>query len=369
MTIRSKLNSRKTSRRKLKKVSKVNSRKPSRRKLKKVSKVNSRKPSRRKLKKVSKVNSRKPSRRKLKKNDGSGKQNKMIGIDSESKFDMDMDMDSDIIQEETPDEIIKKGKGRYGRTDKIIGKGSYKIVYKGFDLLNMSEIAWSSIDLKKLKVKEEKERVINEIKLLKEKIDNEFVLKIKECWYDKHRSKIVMITELFDEGTLFEYILKHRHIITIEHIRRWTSQILRGLYYLHSHGIIHRDLKLDNIFFDKKDSKIIIGDFGLATLDVISNESIGTPEYMALEIFEKNTYDNSVDMYAFGMCLLSMLTYEIPYSECDGNPLLVYKKVSKGILPESLANVKDSQLKDLVIALLSRNPEKRPTAYELLTKF
>lgn len=91
--------------------------------------------------------------------------------------------------------------------------------------------------------------------------------------------------------------------------------------------IIHRDLKCDNIFITGTTGSVKIGDLGLATLKTRSfaKSVIGTPEFMAPEMYEEH-YDESVDVYAFGMCILEMATSEYPYSECSG-PAQIYKKV------------------------------------------
>lgn len=70
-----------------------------------------------------------------------------------------------------------------------------------------------------------------------------------------------------------------------------------------------------------------IGDLGLATLKnrSFAKSVIGTPEFMAPEMYEEH-YDESVDVYAFGMCMLEMATSEYPYSECTG-PAQIYKRV------------------------------------------
>ena len=95
------------------------------------------------------------------------------------------------------------------------------------------------------------------------------------------------------------------------------------------HPIIHRDIKCDNIFINSHKGTIMIGDLGIASIfsDSFKNTIIGTPEYMAPEIFEEN-YDTSVDIYSFGLCVLEIVTHESPYPECKENPVKIYKKVN-----------------------------------------
>uniref|UniRef100_A0A6P7GLG6 Probable serine/threonine-protein kinase WNK5 n=1 Tax=Diabrotica virgifera virgifera TaxID=50390 RepID=A0A6P7GLG6_DIAVI len=120
-------------------------------------------------------------------------------------------------------------------------------------------------------------------------------------------------------------------------LKSWCRQILKGLAFLHSRSppIIHRDLKCDNIFITGGTGSVKIGDLGLATLKnrSFAKSVIGTPEFMAPEMYEEH-YDEGVDVYAFGMCMLEMATSEYPYSECTG-PAQIYKKVISGYLTDA----------------------------------
>lgn len=133
-------------------------------------------------------------------------------------------------------------------------------------------------------------------------------------------------------------------------LKSWCRQILKGLNFLHTRQfpIIHRDLKCDNIFITGTTGSVKIGDLGLATLKNRSHAKsvIGTPEFMAPEMYEEH-YDESVDVYAFGMCMLEMAISEYPYSECKG-PAQIYKKVISGIKPAALSKVEDPNVRDII---------------------
>lgn len=126
----------------------------------------------------------------------------------------------------------------------------------------------------------------------------------------------------------FRYLRRFKKI-NPKVVKSWCRQILKGLSFLHSRSppIIHRDLKCDNIFITGTTGSVKIGDLGLATLKnrSFAKSVIGTPEFMAPEMYEEH-YDESVDVYAFGMCMLEMATSEYPYSECTG-PAQIYKRV------------------------------------------
>uniref|UniRef100_A0A453CGU6 non-specific serine/threonine protein kinase n=3 Tax=Aegilops tauschii subsp. strangulata TaxID=200361 RepID=A0A453CGU6_AEGTS len=106
---------------------------------------------------------------------------------------------------------------------------------------------------------------------------------------------------------------KKHNKVGMKAMRGWEIQILRGLEYLQSQepSIIHRDLRCDNIFINGHDGQVKIGDFGLATfLHQRKTRSIkGTLEFMAPELFTGN-YNELVDIYSFGMCMLEMVTCE-----------------------------------------------------------
>lgn len=112
--------------------------------------------------------------------------------------------------------------------------------------------------------------------------------------------------------------------------------------------IIHRDLKCDNIFITGSAGSVKIGDLGLATLKnrSFAKSIIGTPEFMAPEMYEEH-YDESVDVYAFGMCMLELVTSEYPYSECTG-PAQIYKKVVSGVKPQCFEKIESNEIRDII---------------------
>ncbi|XP_061358526.1 uncharacterized protein LOC133302727 [Gastrolobium bilobum] len=112
--------------------------------------------------------------------------------------------------------------------------------------------------------------------------------------------------------------------------------------------------------------KVKIGDLGLAAIVGRSHAAhsiLGTPEYMAPELYEED-YTEMVDIYSFGMCLLEMVTMEIPYCECD-SVAKIYKKVTMGIKPQSLSKVSDPEVKAFIEKCIAQ-PRARPSATDLL---
>ncbi|XP_021897107.1 probable serine/threonine-protein kinase WNK9 isoform X1 [Carica papaya] len=239
--------------------------------------------------------------------------------------------------------------GRYGRYDEILGKGSSKTVYKAFDEYEGLEVAWNQVKLYDfLQNPEDLERLYREIHLLKT-LKHENIMKFCTSWVDTTNRNINFVTEMFTSGTLRQYRLKHKRV-NIRAVKHWCTQILNGLLYLHTHDplVIHRDLKCDNIFINGNQGQVKIGDLGLAAILRKSHAArcVGTPEFMAPEVYEEE-YNELVDIYSFGMCILEMVTFEYPYSECT-HPAQIYKKVISGKKPEALYKVKDPEVRQFV---------------------
>ncbi|XP_019052901.1 PREDICTED: serine/threonine-protein kinase WNK8-like [Nelumbo nucifera] len=264
------------------------------------------------------------------------------------------------------DYVEKDPSGRYVRYDEVLGRGAFKTVYKAFDETDGVEVAWCQMKIDDvLQSPEAMERLYLEVYLLKSlKHDN--ILKLYNSWVDEKKKTVNMITELFTSGNLRQYRKKHKNV-DIRAIKNWARQILQGLNYLHSHNppILHRDLKCDNIFVNGNHGEVKIGDLGLAIAmsQPTARSVIGTPEFMAPELYEEE-YNELVDIYSFGMCILEMVTFEYPYSECK-NPAQIYKKVTSGIKPASLSKVRDPQVKQFIEKCLLPASERLP-ARELL---
>lgn len=170
------------------------------------------------------------------------------------------------------------------------------------------------------------------------------------------RSTLIQLFPLlFQFSSLFSLFFfssrffKQFHKIRLRLVKRWCQQILTGLQYLHEKQVIHRDLKCDNIFVNGANGNLCIGDLGLSTTLVHEKAqsvlglhfnlysqcqtqiffeflfALGTPEFMAPELYEEG-YNEKVDIYAFGMCVLEMVTKQYPYDECS-NPAQIFKKV------------------------------------------
>ncbi|KAM7177699.1 serine/threonine-protein kinase WNK1-like isoform 1-T1 [Macrochelys suwanniensis] len=287
--------------------------------------------------------------------------------------------------------------GRFLKFDIEIGRGSFKTVYKGLDTETTVEVAWCELQIqtdtaaplipvspqlyldrmdgvqhyrshdRKLS-KSERQRFKEEAEMLKG-LQHPNIVRFYDSWESTVKGKkcIVLVTELMTSGTLKTY-LKRFKVMKIKVLRSWCRQILKGLQFLHTRTppIIHRDLKCDNIFITGPTGSVKIGDLGLATLKRASfaKSVIGTPEFMAPEMYEEK-YDESVDVYAFGMCMLEMATSEYPYSECQ-NAAQIYRRVTSGVKPASFDKVAIPEVKEIIEGCIRQNKDERYAIKDLL---
>ena len=192
------------------------------------------------------------------------------------------------------------------------------------------------------------------------------IIKYYNGWLDINTKKVYMITEFFSGGTLKKYLNKSIKKPRLRVIKKWIKEILKGLNYLHSKEIIHRDIKCENFFFDRINGTVKIGDLGesqfLKGYKFLSN-FVGTEGFIAPEVHE-GKYNTKADIYSLGMAIIEMLTLETPYKECDGI-LQIYDKEKKNIFPESLKKICNLNVVNF-IKLCLKNQNERPGAKELL---
>ncbi|MBA0728864.1 hypothetical protein Golax_001726, partial [Gossypium laxum] len=253
--------------------------------------------------------------------------------------------------------------GRYGRFEEMLGKGAMKTVYKAIDEVLGMEVAWNQVKLNEvLRSPEDLQR------LYSEDLSESTALSYSST---TPTSSTQVNKPLIDDEIAVNQICRYRKKykrVDIRAIKNWARQILQGLVYLHAHDppVIHRDLKCDNIFVNGHLGQVKIGDLGLAAIlrgSKSAHSVIGTPEFMAPELYEED-YNQLVDVYSFGMCVLEMLTSEYPYSEC-ANPAQIYKKVTSGKLPGAFYQIQDLDAQRFIGKCLV-NASNRLSAEQLL---
>ena len=251
---------------------------------------------------------------------------------------------------------------KYIKFNELIGQGAYKIVHKGFDTFSGIEIAWNTINVSILP-DSEKKRITEEIEILKKCSNKNInILNMYNNWYDQEQNNVMIITEYCPSGNIRDFINKTK-LLRLCVVKKWLKQTLSAIGFLHSQNIIHRDIKLPNIFL--KNGNAILGDMGLAKRQKeLTFSPIGTPEYMAPEIYDEN-YNEKIDIYSFGLCILELITGEVPYNEYS-NITKLWKAVTNNIKPKSILKIKDIETLNIINLCINNNKNKRPTVKNLL---
>ncbi|KAK0425093.1 hypothetical protein QR680_009024 [Steinernema hermaphroditum] len=183
-------------------------------------------------------------------------------------------------------------------------------------------------------------------------------------------SSIVIFMEYMSGGSVKDLIDQFGALSTSV-ARKYTFQILQGLAYLHHHEIVHRDLKSANILRDC-DGNVKIGDFGSGKrLQTIVSQHgasfIGTPQYMAPEVVKgERRFGRKADIWSVGITIVEMLTAKTPWHDTLLEPIAVILKIAYDQPTYELPPETDDSLRALLEAMLTTNPEGRPTAKELI---
>lgn len=190
--------------------------------------------------------------------------------------------------------------------------------------------------------------------------DTEYLIKLHDTWFEK--GKVIFVTELMDCGNIKQFLKVHG-LQRKGTIKKWAKQILKGLKALHDEGIAHRDIKTENIYINS-DGNAKVGDFGLASDEDMLKSLVGSPAYIAPEIFSKG-YDKKCDVYSFGILLIELITNATPYKECANlDSMMDFKKDIK--LPQSIYEICDHDLFGLICICLIPDSDFRPSVNDLL---
>jgi polo-like kinase 1 len=271
--------------------------------------------------------------------------------------------DKEIIKEKIikitgETEIVKYLKGTF------LGRGGFAKCYI-FQNLSTNKITAAKIIAKSsLGKSREKQKLINEIKIHKALHHNNIV---HFEHYFEDNDNVFLLLELGSNKSPNE-LLKRRKVLTELEVQVYVLQIIKALKYLHNHRIIHRDLKLSNLFLSEN-MELKIGDFGLATkLDFEGEKKrtvCGTPNYIAPEILDgKFGYSFEVDIWSLGVIIYTLIIGKPPF-ETD-NVKETYKKIKLNKYSFPINSVISDYAKNLITDILVTDPSKRPTLDDIL---
>ncbi|KAJ0603852.1 putative dual-specificity kinase TKL-Pl-4 family [Helianthus annuus] len=178
-----------------------------------------------------------------------------------------------------------------------------------------------------------------------------------------------VVVEYLPGGALKNYLIKNRRKkLAFKVVVQMALDLARGLSYLHSEKIVHRDVKTENMLLDKSRT-VKIADFGVARVEASNPNDMtgetGTLGYMAPEVLNGNAYNRKCDVYSFGICLWEIYCCDMPYPDLSFSEV-TSAAVRQNLRPE-IPRCCPSSLANVMKRCWDANPDKRPGMEEVVT--
>ncbi|KAM3179135.1 hypothetical protein ACTXT7_001182 [Hymenolepis weldensis] len=262
---------------------------------------------------------------------------------------------------DVPNTIFDKKTSKTFLKGKFLGKGGFARCYEMTEKDTGVKLAGKVVSKSELVKKSQKEKMQQEVSI-HSKLHHENIVGFHLSFEDN--DFVYIILELCPRRTLME-LHKRRHQVSEPEARYFIKQVVQGCQYLHVNRIVHRDLKLANLFLNDE-MMVKIGDFGLAS--TIENDGemkktlCGTPNYIAPEILHKHGHSFEVDSWSVGCILYTLLVGRPPFETSSLQE--TYDKIKKNDykIPSCISLTASS----LIRAFLQANPQKRPSMFSAL---
>ena len=244
---------------------------------------------------------------------------------------------------------------------KKIGTGAFSEVFECEHVVTKEMCAVKVIN-KNIFTNVEKLQVNNEIAILK-LVDHPNVIKLKEIYEDANNIYIVL--ELIVDGDFFNFI-HNKSCFKDDELKNIMKQLLDAIAYLHEFGIVHCDIKPENILYNKTTSSVIkLTDFGLSRM-ILSNQTLniscGTLQYVSPEILSSVGSGMESDMWSIGIIMYLLANGKLPYDADTSEEILFLIKYQKLYFKSCVSD----DAKKLILSLLEIDPKKRITAKNAL---
>jgi len=262
---------------------------------------------------------------------------------------------------EIPEIVVDPNSKRRYERGRFLGKGGFAKCYELKDLATGEVTAGKIVPKSLLTKSHQKEKMSQEIRLHKG-VSHAHLVKLFSYFEDSNFVYIVL--ELCRKRSLME-LHKRRKAVTEPESRYFVHQILLGCKYLHDNKIIHRDLKLGNVFLNDS-MEVKIGDFGLATKVDYAGERkktlCGTPNYIAPEVLGKKGHSYEVDVWSIGCILYTLLVGKPPFETQTLKDTYSRIKKNEYHIPSRIGPL----ARNLIQRLLQHEPTSRPSVDEIL---
>ncbi|XP_048846364.1 serine/threonine-protein kinase TAO2-like isoform X1 [Brienomyrus brachyistius] len=243
-----------------------------------------------------------------------------------------------------------------------IGHGSFGAVYFARDIRNNEVVAIKKMSYSGKQSNEKWQDIIKEVKFL-QKLRHPNTIEYRGCYLREHTAWLVMEYCLGSASDLLEV---HKKPLQEVEIAAITHGALQGLAYLHSHNMIHRDVKAGNILLTEP-GQVKLGDFGSASIVAPANSFVGTPYWMAPEVIlamDEGQYDGKVDVWSLGITCIELAERKPPLFNMNAMSALYH--IAQNESPVLQSNHWSDYFRNFVDSCLQKIPQDRPTSDVLL---
>jgi len=267
--------------------------------------------------------------------------------------------------QENETDLVREGLKDEYELEKELGRGGMAVVYKARDKQLDREVAIKVLPFSLSFDAEFVERFQREARTAG-KLEHPNIIPI----YRVGRSgRVIYFVMKFIRGKSLSAVIE-RGAMSVPDIKRFLTEAARALGYAHKHGIVHRDIKPDNIMFDEL-GQAIVADFGIAKASsgaklTGTGMSIGTPHYMSPEQARAQNLDGRSDIYSLGVVAYQALTGHVPFDGEDSFSI-GYKHIMEELPVPSLAQPDQQALFVVVQKMMAKKPDERwQSAEELI---
>ncbi|KAJ8271640.1 hypothetical protein COCON_G00104990 [Conger conger] len=244
----------------------------------------------------------------------------------------------------------------------LLGRGSFACVYRAKSANTGLEVAIKTIDKKAMQKAGMVQRVSNEVEI-QCRLKHPSILELYNYFEDSNY--VYLVLEMCHNGEMSRYLKDRKKPFTEDEARHFMHQIVKGMLYLHTHGIMHRDLTLSNLLLTGS-MNIKIADFGLATQLKMPTEKhftmCGTPNYISPEVATRSAHGLESDVWSLGCMFYAFLTGRPPFDTDTVKSTLSRVVLGEYEMPPHVSR----QAQDLIRQLLRRNPADRPSLAAVL---
>ncbi|KAM5199965.1 serine/threonine-protein kinase TAO3 isoform 1-T1 [Hipposideros larvatus] len=243
-----------------------------------------------------------------------------------------------------------------------IGHGSFGAVYFATNAHTNEVVAVKKMSYSGKQTHEKWQDILKEVKFLRQ-LRHPNTIEYKGCYLKEHTAWLVMEYCLGSASDLLEV---HKKPLQEVEIAAITHGALQGLAYLHSHALIHRDIKAGNILLTEP-GQVKLADFGSASMASPANSFVGTPYWMAPEVIlamDEGQYDGKVDIWSLGITCIELAERKPPLFNMNAMSALYH--IAQNDSPTLQSNEWTDSFRRFVDYCLQKIPQERPTSAELL---